>query len=113
MNILKILFFEGLVLIFLAAGFSVFAADQSICHSGAKILLYNNGSLQTCQLKSDYDVNGIQCKSNTAINFYNNDRLESCTLAKSTSIGMVKCQQNGLISFFIDGKLKSCTKPDN
>lgn len=113
MNILKILSLEGLVLIFLAAAFNVFAADQSICHPGAKISLYNNGSLQTCQLKSDYDVNGIQCKSNAAINFYNNDSLESCMLAKSTSIGMVKCRQDGLISFFIDGKLKSCMKPDN
>lgn len=114
MNILKISFCEGLVLMFFsAAGFNAFAADQSICHPGARILLYNNGSLQTCQLQSEYDVNGIQCKSNAAINFYNNDSLESCTLAKSTSIGMIKCRQNGLIAFFIDGKLKSCMKPDN
>ncbi|PKN87708.1 MAG: hypothetical protein CVU51_05180 [Deltaproteobacteria bacterium HGW-Deltaproteobacteria-1] len=113
MKIIKILFFQGLVLIFLFTGFSVLAADQSICHPGEKILLYDNGSLQTCQLKNDYDVNSIQCKNNTPINFYNNGSLMSCVLAKSTSIGMIKCQQNGLITFFIGGNLKSCTKPGN
>lgn len=113
MEIIKYLFFQGLVITFLLAGFNVFAADQSICHPGAKILLDNNGNLRSCQLKSDYDVNSIQCKGNAPVNFYNNDHLESCVLAKSTSIGMIKCQQNALISFFIDGKLKSCTKPDN
>lgn len=111
MNIIKFLFFQGLVITFLLAGFNVFAADQSICHSGTKILLYDNGSLQACQLKSNYDVNSIQCKGDAPINFYTNDSLESCVLAKSTSIGMIKCQQNGLITFFIDGNLKSCTKP--
>lgn len=113
MKITKILFFQSLVLIFLLAGFNVFAADQSICHPGAKILLYDNGSLQTCQLKNDYDVNSIQCKGDAPISFYNNDSLESCVLAKSTSIGMIKCQQNSLILFFMDGNLKSCMKPYN
>lgn len=112
MNILKYLFFQSLVLTFLLSGFNVFAADQSICHSGTKILLYDNGSLQTCQLKDDYDTNSIQCKGNARITFYNNGNLESCVLARSTSIGMIKCQQDGLIVFFIDGNLKSCTKPN-
>jgi len=113
MSIVKHLFFQSLVLTFLLSGFNVFAADESICHSGAKILLYNNGSLQTCQLKDDYDTNSIQCKGNAQINFYNNGNLESCVLARSTSIGMIKCRGNGIITFFIDGNLKSCTKPDN
>jgi len=113
MKLIKILFCHSLVLTFLMTGFTVFAADQSICHSGAKVLLHNNGSLQACQLKNDYDVNSIQCKSNASISFYSNGSLESCVLSKSASIGMIKCQQNGLISFFIDGNLKSCTKPDN
>lgn len=113
MRIIKILCFQGLALTFLLAGFNVFAADQSICHSGAKVLLHNNGSLQACQLKSDYDVNSIQCKNNTPISFYSDGSLESCVLTKSTSIGMIQCQQNGVISYFIDGNLKSCTKPDN
>lgn len=113
MKMIRNLFFHGLVLTLLLAGFNVFAANQSICHPGAKILLYNNGSLQSCQLKDDYDVNSIQCKSNRPISFYNNDSLESCVLSKSTSVGMTECRQNSLISFFMDGKLKSCTKPDN
>jgi len=113
MKIIKILFFQSLALIFLLAGFNVFAADQSICHPGAKILLYANGSLQACKLKNDYDVNSIQCKGDAPVSFYNNDSLESCVLAKSTSIGMIKCQQNSLILFFMDGNLKSCMKPYN
>ena len=113
MKIIKTLFFHSLVLTLLLAGFNAYAADQSICHSGTKILLHNNGSLQTCQLKSNYDVNSIQCKGDAPISFYSNDRLESCVLAQSTSIGMIQCQQNGLITFFIDGNLKSCTKPSN
>jgi len=113
MRIIKILFFQSLALTFLLAGFNVFAADQSICHPGAKISLHNNGSLQACQLKNDYDVNSIQCKNNYLISFYNNGSLETCVLSKSTSIGMIKCQENGLISFFMDGNLKSCLKPDN
>jgi len=113
MRILKILFFQSLVLTFLLAGFNAFAADQSICHSGTKILLYSDGSLQTCQLKDDYDVNSIQCKRNAPVHFYNNGSLESCVLAKSTSIGMIPCRQNGVISFFIGGNLRSCMKPGN
>lgn len=113
MRIIKILCLQGLTLAFLLAGSNVFAADQSICHSGQKILLHSNGSLQACQLKSDYELNSIQCKSSAAISFYSDGSLESCLLAKSTSIGMIKCQQNGVISYFMDGNLKSCTKPDN
>ncbi|PKN18972.1 MAG: hypothetical protein CVU71_09300 [Deltaproteobacteria bacterium HGW-Deltaproteobacteria-6] len=111
MKSIRNLFFHGLALTFLLTGFNVFAADQSICHSGAKIILYNNGSLQSCQLKDDYDVNRIPCKGNRPISFYNNDSLESCVLAKSTSVGMTECRQNSLISFFMDGNLKSCTTP--
>jgi hypothetical protein len=95
------------------AGLNVYAADQSICHSGTKVSLHNDGSLQACQLNKDYDINSIQCKANGPISFYTNGSLESCLLAKSTSIGMIKCQQNGLITFFMDGNLKSCMKPDN
>ncbi len=110
---IKFLLFSILVLTSFMVSFHVFAADQSICHSGTKVSLHNDGSLQSCQLKSDYDVNSIQCKSNGPITFYSNGSLESCLLAKSTSIGMIKCQQNGSITFFMDGNLKSCMKPDN
>jgi hypothetical protein len=108
-----ILFFSCLVMVCALASFNVLAADQSICHSGTKVSLHNDGSLQACQLNKDYDINSIQCKANGPISFYTNGSLESCLLAKSTSIGMIKCQQNGLITFFMDGNLKSCMKPDN
>jgi hypothetical protein len=113
MKIRKILFFQILLLTSLSAGFNVFAADQSICHSSAKVSLHNDGSLQACQLKNDYDVNSIQCKGNGPVSFYNNGNIESCMLSGPTSIGMIKCKQNGTISFYMDGKLKSCVKPDN
>lgn len=113
MNIVKLLFIQSLALTVVLSGFNVFTADQSICHSGAKVLLYNDGTLQTCQLKNDYDINSIKCKANAQINFYSNGSLESCVLAQSTSVGMSKCRGNGVISFFMDGKLKSCIKPIN
>jgi len=85
----------------------------SICHSGANVLLYDNGSLKACQLENDYDANGIQCKSNNPASFYNNGNLESCVLSKPATLDMNKCKEDGLVSFYIDGKLKSCVKPDN
>jgi hypothetical protein len=95
------------------AGLNVYAADQSICHSGTSVELYNDGSLKACRLKKDYDANNIQCKNDGLVGFFTNGNLESCVLSKPTSIGMIKCKQDGLISFYIDGKLKSCVKPDN
>ena len=61
MKIIKTLFFQCLAVTAVLAGFNVYAADQSICHSGANVL-HNDGSLQACQLKDDYDVNSIQLK---------------------------------------------------
>jgi hypothetical protein len=113
MKIINILFFLSLVLISVFAGINVYAADQSICHSGANVLLYDNGSLKSCQLEHDYDANGVQCKSNALISFYNNGNLESCVLSQSVTIDVNKCREDGLISFFVDGKLKSCMKPYN
>ena len=95
------------------SGFNVSAADQSICHPGAKVSLYDSGSLKACQLEKDYDANGIQCKSNNPVSFYNNGNLESCALATPAAIDTNKCKEDGLISFFIDGKLKACVKPNN
>jgi hypothetical protein len=113
MKIRKTLFFQCLALTAVLAGFNVYAADQSICHSGANVVLHNDGSIQACQLKDDYDVNSIQCKKDGPVSFYTNGNLESCVLSKPTAVGMIKCKQNGPISFYIDGKLKSCVKPDN
>ena len=106
-------FLLSLALTSALTGFTVFAADQSICHPGANVLLYDDGSLKGCPLKNDYDANNIKCKSNGPISFYSNGNLESCVLAKPTAIDTNKCKEDGLISFYIDGKLKSCVKPDN
>jgi antitoxin component YwqK of YwqJK toxin-antitoxin module len=107
------MFYLSLALASVLAGLNVYAADQSICHSGANVLLYDNGSLKACLLEKDYDANGIQCKSNNSVSFYNNGNLESCVLSKPATLDMNKCKEDGLISFYIDGKLKSCVKPDN
>jgi antitoxin component YwqK of YwqJK toxin-antitoxin module len=113
MKIIKTLFFQSLVLTLVLASFSVYAVDQSICNSGANVVLYNNGSLKACQLKNDYDANNIRCKNDGPVSFYDNGNLESCMLSMPATITENKCKQDGLISFYIDGKLKSCVKPDN
>jgi hypothetical protein len=113
MKISTVLFFLSLASASVLAGFNVYAADQSICHSGANVLLYDNGSLKACQLEKDYDANGIQCKSNNPVGFYSNGNLESCVLSKPATLDMNKCKEDGPVSFYIDGKLKSCVKPDN
>ena len=94
------------------ASFNVYAVDQSICHSGANVVLYNKGSLKSCQLKDDYVANNIRCKNDGPVSFYSNGNLESCVLSTETTVAENKCKQEGPISFFIDGKLKSCVKPD-
>lgn len=95
------------------AAFTVYAADQSICHTGTNVLLYDDGSLKGCPLKNDYEANNIKCKSNGPVSFYSNGNLETCVLATPAAIDTNKCKEGGLISFYIDGKLKSCLKPDN
>jgi hypothetical protein len=104
----------SLALVFVLDGFNVYAADQSICHAGTNVLLYDNGSLKACQLENNYDANNIQCKSNSLVSFYDNGNLESCVLSKPAAIDMnTSCKEDGLISFYLDGKLKSCVKPSN
>lgn len=105
--------FLSLALASVLAGYTVYAADQSICHSGSTVTLYDNGSLKACLLEKDYDANSIQCKSNNSVSFYNNGNLESCVLSKPVTLDRNKCKEDGPISFYIDGKLKSCMKPDN
>lgn len=112
MKIMKNLFFLSLALPLVFAGVNAYAVDQSICHSGANVVLHNNGSLKSCQLKSNYDENNIQCKSDGQVSFYDNGKLESCVLSASVTIGKNKCKEDGLISFYIDGKLKSCMNQD-
>ena len=115
MKIIKKLFFQSLALTLalVLADFNVYAADQSICNSGTDVVLHNNGSLKSCQLKDDYDANNIRCKNGGSVSFYNNGKLESCVLYAEATIAKNKCKPDGLISFYIDGKLKSCMKQDN
>jgi len=108
MNFKSILFLLSLALV--VVSFNVYAVDSSICNPGVNVVVHNNGSLKSCELKDDYDVNNIRCKKGRA-SFYDNGSLESCMLATKTTIGENKCAQFGLISFYPDGKLKSCMKP--
>jgi len=114
MKIIDNLFFLSLALMLtlILVVFKIYAADQSICNSGANVVLHNNGSLKSCQLKDDYDANNIRCKNGGSVSFYNNGKLESCVLSAEATIAKSKCKQDGLISFYIDGKLKSCMKQD-
>ena len=84
------------------------AADQSICKDARTVSLYEDGSMQSCVLKDNYKVNGIECESGHAIKLYMSGNLESCVLYKDASIGTNKCQANGLIYFYQDGNLKQC-----
>jgi len=113
MKIIKTLFFLSLALTSALVSFNVYAADQSICNSGANIVLHDNGLLKSCQLKDDYDANNIRCKNGGSLSFYSNGKLESCVLSAEATIAENKCKADGLISFYIDGKLKSCLKQDN
>jgi hypothetical protein len=110
MNIKQILSFLSLSL--LLVSFNVYAVDQRICHSGKDVVLYDNGSLKSCQLEDDYEANSIRCKSLNTVSFYDNGHLESCVMSESATIGANKCKQDGPISFYPDGKLKSCIKPE-
>jgi antitoxin component YwqK of YwqJK toxin-antitoxin module len=117
MKIIKTLFVHSLILVSVLAsilvGLNIYAADQSICNSGANVVLHDNGSLKSCQLKNDFDANNIRCKNGGLVSFYSNGKLESCVLSGEVTIAKNKCKEDGLISFYSDGKLKSCMKQDN
>jgi len=111
MNGKNILFFLSLALVLVS--FNVSAVDPSVCNSGANVVLHNNGSLKSCELKDDYEANNIRCRNGNRISFYDNGNIESCILSTPTTVGGNECGQFGLISFYPDGKLKSCMKPVN
>jgi len=97
----------------LVAGSNAHAVDSSIYSPGVKVEVHDNGSLRSCDLKEDYEVNGIQCRNENRISFYNNGKLESCILSAPATIGAYECEQYTLIYFYPDGRLKSCMKPVN
>jgi len=111
MNFKKTLVFLSLTLV--AVSFNVYAVDPSICNSGANVVVHDNGSLKSCELKSNYEANNIQCRERNPVSFYDKGSLESCILSTPTTIGENKCDQFYLISFYPDGNLKSCMKPGN
>jgi hypothetical protein len=89
------------------------AVDQSMCYSGTNVEYHNNGSLKACELKADYEANGIRCRDRGRVSFYEDGNLESCILSDPTTIGENRCDQFGIVFFYPDGKLKSCMKPTN
>ena len=104
------LFFLSLVLLF---GSHAHAVDSSICNPGVKVEVHDNGSLRSCDLKEDYEANGIRCRNENRITFYDNGNLESCILSEPATIGAYDCEQYALIYFYPDGRLRSCMKPVN
>jgi len=108
MKFVSILIFTGVV--FLLGTVPGLAIDQSICDTDSKIYFHDNGTLQSCTLAEDYDINDITCQQNSTIALYNTGDLESCYLSEDATIGRTSCQQDGKISFFPDGRLNSCTK---
>ena len=97
-------------IIFILGSVPVYAVDQSICSSDSEIILNDDGTLQTCNLKSDYSTNGIKCQQDLSISFYDNGALLSCILSETTTVGDTKCESGGTISFYPDGNLNTCTK---
>jgi len=111
MKIMKILFFQCLALALALASFNVYAADQSICNPDANITFHKDGTLRSCQLKDDYDVNNIQCKGDYYVSFYENGNLESCILSSEATIDENTCKEDSQISFYVNGQMKACLKP--
>ena len=108
-NFKNLLFFLSITSVFVS--FNLYAADPSICSSGVSVAVYENGSLKSCVLKDDYEVNNVQCRYENRIRFYDNGNLESCILSVPATIGEYQCEQYAFITFYPDGRLKSCIKP--
>jgi len=110
MSMFKIIF--GLLILIVFGVIEANAIDQSICSSGADVVLYPNGSLKSCALKDSFRSNEITCKSQSLIIFYDNGQIETCVLAESVTISGQECKESGPINFYPDGKLRSCVKKD-
>jgi len=110
MRMFKIIFVVMILTVF--GAIEANALDQSICSSGADVVLYPNGSLKSCVLKDSFSSTGIKCKSQGQVSFYDNGQLEECVLAEPATIGDQKCKEFGPISFYVDGKFRSCLKKD-
>lgn len=113
MKNMKTVFFQSLAVATVLAGYTVYAADQTICNFEATVVFHKNGSVKACQLKEDFNENGVRCKNEGTITFYSNGSLESCVLSDPAAIGENKCKDSGVISFYVNGHLKSCVKPED
>ena len=110
MSMFKIIF--GVLILIVFGVIEANAIDQSICASGANVVLYPNGSLKSCALKESFRSNEITCKSQSLISFYDNGQIETCVLAEPATISGQKCQELKPINFYPDGKFRSCEKKE-
>jgi hypothetical protein len=111
MNMFKKIVF-GVLALMLSGVIEAKAIDQSICASGANVVLYPNGSIKSCALKEPFRSNEITCKSQSLISFYDNGQIETCVLAQPVKISGQKCEELKPINFYPDGKFRSCEKKD-
>ncbi len=110
MNMFKIIF--GVLILIVFGVIEANAIDQSICASGANVVLYPNGAIKSCALKEPFRSNEFTCKSQSLISFYDNGQIEMCLLAEPATISGQKCQELKPINFYSDGKFRSCEKKE-
>ena len=97
MSMFKIVFCALILIVF--GVIEANAVDQSICASGAKVVLYPNGSLNSCALKEPFRSNEFTCKSQSLISFYDNGQIETCVLAEPATINGQKCEELKALNF--------------
>ena len=93
MSMFKVVF--GVLILIVFSVIQANAIDQSICYSGANVVIHPNGSLKSCDLKDDFPFGEIKCKSRNRASFYDNGQLETCVLAQPATIGGQACQESG------------------
>ncbi len=94
----------------LLAGVAAAEVDPSICSEGLPVVLHDSGMLQSCNLKRNYEVNGITCQGDNEITFYPTGALESCTLYEESTINGIACEPEEMVTFYQDGNLYMCVK---
>lgn len=110
MSMLRIVF--GALILIVFGVIEANAVDQAICASGANVVLYPNGSLQSCDLKEPFRSNEFTCKGQSLISFYDNGQIETCVLAEPATISGQKCVELKGLNFYPDGKFRSCEKKE-
>ena len=90
-----------------------YAVDDSICIDGTRIVLYSNGILKSCNLRDDFEANGIKCMNDRPITFFDTGDLESCILSERSTIDNNNCKGDRKIAFYRNGALASCVKSED